>query len=172
MRRMRIALFVGVLVMDPMSRNPENRSPFECKGATYRKEIFQPLWRAVSAMRQQPVVPHADSHVDGHNVQAGKTEKGLPAEHEERNDRQHVEGGHKAKCHPVHFILVGGAAQGGHVVARRSALFRFRPMLRGLGGRHKRQDWGGLDEFCLHNLMREIVPPINLKLTGAPDIRS
>src|SRR5580658_2878507 len=60
-RRVRIARLVGELMMDPMRGYPENRSAFQRQRSANREEIFQPLGTFVTAMRQQPVITHADA---------------------------------------------------------------------------------------------------------------
>src|ERR1700678_2267670 len=57
-RRMRIALVVRKLMMNPMRGYPENRPPLERKSGAPGQEIFHPLRSLISAMRQQPVICH------------------------------------------------------------------------------------------------------------------
>ena len=60
-RRMRVAFQIGILMMNAVRRHPENRPAFECQRRTPGQEVLHPLRRPVSAMRQQPVIAHADT---------------------------------------------------------------------------------------------------------------
>src|SRR4029077_13657488 len=59
--RMGIAILIGKLVMNAMRGHPENRSAFEGEGGANRQEIFHPLVGFVAAMREQPVIAHANA---------------------------------------------------------------------------------------------------------------
>src|SRR5882757_4117914 len=63
--RVRITFVVAELMMDAMRGYPEDRSTFERERGANRHGIFQPLRHLITAMRQQPVVAHADAYVDG-----------------------------------------------------------------------------------------------------------
>ena len=62
---MRVAFFVGVLVMHAMSSNPEDGPAFESERAADREEILHPFGSLVAAMGEQAVVAHADAEAAG-----------------------------------------------------------------------------------------------------------
>ena len=64
-RRVRIAFHVRKLVVNSMSRHPRNRSAFESQRPASRQEVLHPFRCFVSAMRQQPVIAHADPETSG-----------------------------------------------------------------------------------------------------------
>src|SRR3954470_9750993 len=47
-RRVRIAFVIGILMMDPMGRNPENRPAFERQGSAPGEHVFDPAIGLVS----------------------------------------------------------------------------------------------------------------------------
>ena len=67
-RGVRVAIVVGVLMVDAVSGDPEDGSALESLGAAGGDEVLQPLGRAVAAMGEQAVVGHADAHVDGEEI--------------------------------------------------------------------------------------------------------
>src|SRR6266576_1718309 len=60
-RRVRITLFVRILVMHAMRGDPENRSALECERAAGRQEILNPFRRLVAAVREQSMIAHTDA---------------------------------------------------------------------------------------------------------------
>ena len=68
-RRVRIAVAVGVLVVDAMRRDPENRPALERQRPADGQEVLEGLRRLVAAMGVQPVVAQADAEADGEPVQ-------------------------------------------------------------------------------------------------------
>ncbi len=60
-RGVRIARLVGDLVMDAMRGHPENRAAFKRQRGTNGQEVFDPLRVLEAAMRQQPVIAHANA---------------------------------------------------------------------------------------------------------------
>src|SRR5579863_4019629 len=52
--RMRVTLLIGVLVMQAVGRNPEERSAFQGQRTAHSQNIFHPFGSLVSAMREQP----------------------------------------------------------------------------------------------------------------------
>jgi hypothetical protein len=111
----RVALAIGKLVMNAVGGHPEDGSPFERERAANGKKILQPLGRPVAAMREQPVIAHADAHIDGQHPEPDETEEGLPGKHEERDHGEHMKGHHEAGGHPVGLIRLGVAAKHRHV---------------------------------------------------------
>ena len=60
-RRVRIAFLIRLLMMDAMRRDPEDRSAFERERAADREEVLDELGGLVAAVREQPVIRHADA---------------------------------------------------------------------------------------------------------------
>src|SRR5687768_17287495 len=61
LRRMRIVVGVGMLMMLAMRGDPEERSAFECESGAGGQEIFDDLRCFIRPMREQPVICHADA---------------------------------------------------------------------------------------------------------------
>src|SRR6266700_3066239 len=102
--RMRVAFDVSILVMDAMRRYPEKRSAFQCQSGADGEEIFHPLRRLVTAVREQPVISHADTKASGNPPQYNSDRQRFPGEHEERNDCSNVECAHEKSCHPADWL--------------------------------------------------------------------
>ena len=68
-RRVRVAFTVGLLMVDAMRRDPENRTAFERQRAAEGQEILDPFVGLVAAVRQQPVIRHADAEHAADEVQ-------------------------------------------------------------------------------------------------------
>src|SRR5271155_575146 len=79
-RGMGITITVGKLMMDAMRSHPENRTAFERQRGAQCQKIFHPLGSLVAAMRQQPVVAHADAPASGHPPQQQRNEERFPGE--------------------------------------------------------------------------------------------
>jgi hypothetical protein len=62
---MRIAFHVSILVMDAMRRYPEERAAFQRQRGAEGDEIFEPLVRLETAVREQPVIRNADAQAAG-----------------------------------------------------------------------------------------------------------
>src|SRR5579862_9526351 len=77
-RCVRIAFLIGELMMNAVSRDPENRSTFKGKSCTDGQEIFHPLRSFVSAMSEQAVVPHADAKAAGNPPEKTCDQECLP----------------------------------------------------------------------------------------------
>ena len=106
-----VTFAIRKLVMNAVGGYPEDRSALERQGAANREKVLQPLRRAVAAMGEQTVVPHADAHIDGHHPKPEETEEGLPGKHEERNHSEHVESHHKAGGYPVRLVRLGVSSE-------------------------------------------------------------
>ena len=60
-RRMRIAIFIGKLMMDAVRGNPENWAALKRKRGANRQEILNPFRSLVAAVREQAMISHADA---------------------------------------------------------------------------------------------------------------
>ena len=92
-------------MMDAVSRHPENRAAFERQGRANRQEIFHPLRRFEAAMREQPVIGHADSKAACHPPQEDRDQQSFPGEKEESRDGSDVKGRHKSGGNPIDLVL-------------------------------------------------------------------
>ena len=96
-RRVRIAVVVGVLVVHAVRRDPENRPAFERQRAADGQEVLERLRRLVAAVRVQPVIAEADAEADRHPVQHERDEQVRPAEEEQRGHGEDVEHHHERR---------------------------------------------------------------------------
>src|SRR5271155_116415 len=81
-RRMRIAIFIRMLMMNAVSGHPENRAALERRGGADRQKILHPLRSLVATMGQQAVVAHADAQASRNPPKEARHKKGLPGEKE------------------------------------------------------------------------------------------
>src|SRR5260370_19147458 len=58
-RRVGVTGLVGVMVMEAMGRDPEERAALQCERATDGQDAFEPTRSLVSALGEQTVVAHA-----------------------------------------------------------------------------------------------------------------
>src|SRR4051794_19757603 len=94
-RRMWITVSIGMLMVDAMSRDPEDRSPLERQRAAPREHVFGPLVGLVSTVSQQAMVAHTDAEHSGDAVQHQSRENRAGVDEEQCRDRTRVEGGHR-----------------------------------------------------------------------------
>src|ERR1051326_5247650 len=92
-RRMRVPLYVSILVMNAMRCHPEKRPAFQRQRGADGKKVLHPLIRLESAMSQQPVIAHPDAEAAGNPPQQHGHKQRLPGKHEERRDCAYM------KCH-------------------------------------------------------------------------
>ena len=102
LRRVRITLFVRILVMHAMRGDPENRSALECERAAGRQEILNPFRRLVAAVREQSMIAHADAETSRNPPQYERYQERFPTEHEECSDGADVKCEHERGCDPIH----------------------------------------------------------------------
>lgn len=105
-RSVRVAIVVGVLMMDSVSGNPEDGAAFEGHGSARGDEVLEPLGNTISAVGEQAVVGHADADIDGKEVHDGEYGEVLPGEAEERGDGADVEERHDDGGDPVDASLL------------------------------------------------------------------
>src|SRR5215472_7998990 len=67
-RRVRIAHSICVRMVDAMGHHPLNRPTFKRQRATSYQKIFDQLWHAVSAMRDETMISHAYAEAASHPV--------------------------------------------------------------------------------------------------------
>ena len=104
---MRIAFFVGVLVMDAMRGDPEDGSAFQSERAAKGEEIFHPVGSLVAAMSEQAVIAHADTEASGGAIKNDGQGHACPRQHKERGDSAHVESNHEAGGGEIERLLKG-----------------------------------------------------------------
>src|SRR5690242_657129 len=102
---MGIALFVRILMMDPVRCHPGDGPAFECHSSADRHPVFEPPRRFVSAMRQQPVITHPDSHAAGEPPKKYRDRKILPAKGAQGGNGGNVEKQHEKRGGLVQWLL-------------------------------------------------------------------
>src|SRR5450755_4635857 len=103
--RMRIAFFVGELMMNAVRGHPENRSAFERQRGAPSQEIFDPSRRLVAAMREQTVIAHADAETARNPPQEAGDEKCRPSKEKQRGYGADMKPGHGNRRDPVKAIF-------------------------------------------------------------------
>jgi hypothetical protein len=109
-RGVRVAFLIGVLMVDAVSGYPEDRAALEREAATHRDEVLDPLGSLVTAMGEQAVVGHADTHVNCEEVHDDECSQILPGEEEKSSDGADVEEAHGDGRDPVDAALLVLAA--------------------------------------------------------------
>lgn len=110
-RRVRITVFVRVLMMDTMRGDPRDGAAFKGERAADRQEIFHPFRRLVTAMREQAMVAHTNAETARNPPKNDGESKSLPAEEEKRGDGADMKRKHKKGGRPVDWLgerLVAG----------------------------------------------------------------
>ncbi len=85
-RRVRVALMVAVLMMDPVDRHPGDGTSLQRERPADGQEVLHQLGHAIAAVRQQAMVAHADAHVDREPIEYRCNDQVRPAEEEEGCD--------------------------------------------------------------------------------------
>jgi hypothetical protein len=106
---MGITFFIRKLMMNAMGRNPENRSTFEGERSADGQKIFNPLWRLVSTMSEQAMIPHADAEAAGNPPQEAGYEKCLPGKEEQGCNCAYMKGPHEYGSDPIDFVVLAVA---------------------------------------------------------------
>ena len=128
--RVRIAFFIGFLVMNAMRRDPENRSTFQRERSANREKILQQPWHSVRTVRMQAMVAHADAQANRHPIKKCGNKQRLPGEEKERGNRSHMEQPHHNSRGPVETFAVEDSLRLSnlgylHYVLKRINLWRF-----------------------------------------------
>src|SRR3954466_7773655 len=128
-RRMWITLVIAELVMHAMSSYPENRAAFKSHSGEDAHDVLDPLWGVITTVGQQAVITHADTYIDGKNVQNCHHGQPLPGEEEECRHCPDVKKGNGGQSDPVEaFFDRHGSAHsrdmpGGHIMNARCSRF-------------------------------------------------
>ena len=103
--RVRIAFFVGVLVVHTMSGDPGDRSAFKRQRSADGQEILHPLWRLIAAVGKQTVVAHADAETARDPPQNNRQGEARPGKEKQRGDGAYMEQTHKNRGYPIDFVV-------------------------------------------------------------------
>jgi hypothetical protein len=98
----RVAFFLGILMMLAMGGDPEDWPAFESKRSASGQEIFHPLGSLVSSVGEQPMVAHADAQAARNPPQKNGHEQRFPSEKEKCGYGAYVERDHKESRNPVY----------------------------------------------------------------------
>ncbi len=98
---MGVPLLIGVLVVDAMRRDPENRPSLEREGAADGQEVLEWLRGLVTAVCVQPVIPQADAETDSKPVEHQRHDQIGPREEKQGGNGGAMECDHGAGCDPV-----------------------------------------------------------------------
>ena len=89
-RRMRIALLIGMSMMNPMGGGPLNRPALQGECAAEHEKVFNWLWDLVTAMSDQSVKAHPNTQTAGDPIQNRPANDCRPAPEEDRDHRSDV----------------------------------------------------------------------------------
>src|SRR5579871_1171246 len=104
-RRVRVAILVGILMMNAVGRHPENRPALERQRGADSQEILDPLRSLVAAVREQAVVAHPDAEASRHPPEKHGYEESFPGEEKESRYGAYVKGRHENCRDPVDFVV-------------------------------------------------------------------
>ena len=100
-RRVRVARRVRVRVVNAVRHDPGDGPGFEGQQPAEGEQVLERLRRFEAAVRQQPVVAHADAEAPGHPPEQKARGERLPVEHEERRHRPDMENDHRHVSRPI-----------------------------------------------------------------------
>ena len=112
LRRMRIEVGVGMLMMFAMGRDPEQRAAFECERRADGEEIFDGFRRFIRPVREQPVIGHADAERERNVIRNTENGEPGPCELKERPHRADVEKRHEKSGRPRQFAVAPELGRG------------------------------------------------------------
>src|SRR5215469_6297916 len=78
-RCMRVAVFIGELMMNAVSGYPEDRPTLKRQCSAKSETVFNPLGRFISAMSEQPMIAHADSQATRDPPEHRRGDERLPS---------------------------------------------------------------------------------------------
>src|SRR6185437_181453 len=93
-RRMRIAVVIGLLMMDAMRSDPGNGAAFEREATANRQKVFEQTRRFVGPMSVQAMIAQTDAEAGGHPIEEDGGCQILPTENEEGRDGSDMEQRH------------------------------------------------------------------------------
>ena len=105
-RSVGVAFVVGVLMMDAVGGYPEDGAALKSEAAAGGEEVLDPLGGFVATVREQAVIGHADTDVDGEEVHDHEDGQVRPGEEEESGDGADVEEAHSDGRDPVDAALL------------------------------------------------------------------
>src|SRR3989338_9328937 len=86
-RAMRIAFFVGISVMHPVSGDPANRASLTSQTSAKGEKIFQYFRNFKASMGEESMIAKGNAHSSGNPVKYGTEGKRLPAKSEKEIGR-------------------------------------------------------------------------------------
>src|SRR5678815_1074466 len=105
-RRVRVAFTIGLLVVDAVRGDPEDRSSFERERPAEGQKVFNPLVGLVAAVRQQTMVGHADAEHAADEIKNQGGEQSAFRHEEQRGNRTDVKRPHSDRGYPVDPLLI------------------------------------------------------------------
>src|SRR5437870_1398067 len=100
-----VASLVTVRVMQPMGRDPVNRSAFERQRAADIQKIFDQLWNSIAPVRQQTVIAHADAKALGHPRQNRGYNYTSPTPIKKRRNGAEMKNDHPYRSGPANSLM-------------------------------------------------------------------
>src|SRR5271169_4462588 len=100
---MGITLFIGVLVMNTMCRDPGDGTAFKGQGTAGGEEIFHPPWSLITAMREQAVIAHTNAEAAGNPPHNHANNQRLPGKKEHGGEGAEMKGDHDRGYAPVNW---------------------------------------------------------------------
>src|SRR5689334_4330442 len=105
--RMRIAVVIGLLMVDAMRSDPGDGSTFEREATANRQKVFEETRCFVGPVSVQAMIAQTDPEAGGHPIEENGDCQILPTEDEERRDRPKVEQRHGDSRGPIQTFMLG-----------------------------------------------------------------
>src|SRR5258708_26443857 len=102
---MGIAILVRGRMRNAGGGDPENWAALKSQRGADCQKILHPLRRLIAAVRQQPVVSHANAQASRNPPQEHGDEQGLPGKEKERRHNSDVKEPHEYRRHPINFAV-------------------------------------------------------------------
>lgn len=106
----RVAFLIGELMVDAMGGYPEDGPALKGEATADADEVLDQLGGLEAAVREETVIRHADTNIDGKEVHDEESSKIGPGEEEERSDGADVKESHGNACDPVDATLLVSTA--------------------------------------------------------------
>jgi hypothetical protein len=112
--RMRVAVEIRVLMVNPVRGHPEDRPAFHGQCSADGKEVLEPLRNDVGAMGVQAMVTHADAPANGDPVEDSGDDQRAPLEEKRGGKRTEMENAEEGGGNPIHLVIAidGGGPRG------------------------------------------------------------